>query len=205
MTTSFSEQLAEAKAAPRPYKDVSVIINTTAAEKRAELAERLEQAKETADRDPRLSKSDDKVNAIQKEIDELLADTSITTTLRFYRLPGRSWSALTVMYPRRQGVIIDNSIGYNIDLVCEAAAQFIDEKKRPYGFRLDEDGNEVPLIVQRKSPKVENPVNEWSDLYTYLSGYEVQQLRDVIWELNDYGVRQELDELVKSFGAATRS
>jgi len=204
MTTSFSEQLAEAKAAPRPHKDVPVIINTAAAEKRAALEEQLERAKDAADRDQRLSKSDDKVDAIQKQIDELLGDESITTTLRFYRLPGRSWSALTVMYPRRQGVQIDNTIGYNIDLVCEAAAQFIDEKKRPYGFRL-EDGEEVALVVQRKSPKIENPLNEWSDLYSVLSGYEIVQIRDVIWELNDYGPRQELDELVKSFGAATRS
>lgn len=202
--STFSERLATAKAEPRPHKDVTVVIDRAAAKRRADLAEQLEDAEHEAEIDQRLSQTSTKVKKIQTEIDALLADSTLTETLRFYRLPGRAWSALTVTFEPRIGIEIDKQCGYNIDLVVEAAAQYVDNQKQPYGVRL-EGNEEIPLVVQRRSEKNPTPLNEWSDLFALLSGYEIQAIRDAVWELNDYGPRQEIDALVKASGAALRS
>jgi hypothetical protein len=186
--STFAEKLA-AKAAARPTIDVPILL---AAELVAE-KERLEAIIEAGDSDPRLGAVSPVVEA-QAALDALEASAGDSLiTLRFTQLPGFEWAAITSKLPPRPGVPIDESIGYNYDKATIHAAGFADAAGRAYGVRLEDDA-ELPLSA-----------DEWSALFDALSGYEVSQIRNAVWGLNEYLPKQQVTAMGKLFGATARS
>jgi hypothetical protein len=186
--STFAEKLA-AKAAARPTLDVPILL---AAELVAE-KERLEAIIAAGDSDPRLGAVSPVVDA-QAELDKLeeAAGDSLIT-LRFTQMPGEKWTELTSKLPVRPNVPIDESVGYNYDAAAIHAVQFVDGAGKPYGVRI-EYGAEVPLDA-----------SEWVALFDALSGYEVAQIRNAVWGLNEYLPKQQVAAMGKLFGATARS
>lgn len=192
--SSFAEKLAAARAA-RPHKDVQIVLDGEIASQRDELLASLKEASETG-ADDRLG-AESAADEIRQRLDELTETAQQSTiTLRFTRLPGRDWAALTSKHPVRPEVPIDRHYGYNYDAVCEAAAAMS-------GVRIEGE-EEIPLIV-RAATEDAPAVNEWADLFDVLPGSSVGDIRDAIWALNEYEPQQRLNLLVKGSGAATRS
>lgn len=195
---SFSERLAARKNA-RPFKDVVVLFDEhLVAEK-----ERLDAELARVARDQRLT-SKSPADEIQEQIDALYKDDDGLITFRFRRIPGNVWASLTSRHPARLDSPVDRRYGYNFDAVCAEAAEYVDADGAHYGVRV-EGGEEVPLVVERKSPQNPNPTNEWDDLFDALSGHEVETIRDAIWELNEYQPQARISDRLKASGAATRS
>lgn len=196
--SDFSEQLAAARAA-RPYRDVPVVLDGALSRELDSLQAQLEVEREAGDADERLG-VESRIEELESRVKAVVdAARESIVTLRFYRLPGRDWAAITSKWPARPDVPIDRHYGYDYDSVCEEAAT-------KSGARLV-DGETVPLIVEPID--IDDPgkpvVNEWRDLFDVLSGRDIQQIRDAQWALNEYEPQRRLDELVKGFGAATRS
>lgn len=186
--TTFGERLAAAREA-RPTKDVPIILDEEISKERALLVASLE----TADDEPRLG-AKTAADEIRERLDALQeAAAGAVDTLRFTRIPGRDWAALTSKNPVRLDSPIDRHYGYNIDAVTEAAARFRDKSGRAYGHRL-EDGEPVEISDA-----------EWDEIYDLQSGNGVTDIRDGIWALNEYEPQQRLAAAVKASGAATRS
>jgi hypothetical protein len=186
---TFSEKVAAAKAA-RPYKDQPIILDRAISEEQ----ERLEAELQTADTDSRLA-AKSPAEEIQERLDDLAAEAaSSTETIRVYRMPGRDWVNLTSKCPVRPDVAIDAIYGYNVDMVIEASLRYRDPSTNAtYAFRL-EDGQPVEVTD-----------DEWTDLFSIISGREYALLRDAVYVLNEYEPQQRLHELVKGSGAASRS
>ena len=193
--TTFSQRLAAAKAAPRPYRDVRVLLDTGLAERRDELLEQLDAAEERDASDQRLAAPSDEHSApIRAELDEIAqAAASAVETIRITRIPGDDWAEIVSRNPSRLDVPIDTHYGYNYDAVCNAAAVFRGADGAAFAHRVE--GDELVPIEPA----------EWFDLISVVSGSEATELRDAVWSLNEYEPAQRLDLLVKSSGAATRS
>lgn len=185
---TFGERLAAARS-QRPTKDVQILLGDAGRERAA-----LEEQLRTADNDVRLA-SVSPAEEIQQQIDALdEASAGALERLRFTRLNGRDWAELAAKNPARGDVAVDLHYGYNFAAVCEAAARFKDPKTgRAYGHVVD--GDEL----------VELTDEEWDGLFAEAAGSEVARVYDAIWELNEFQPAQRVQELVKAFGAATRS
>lgn len=186
--STFAEKLA-AKAAARPTIDVPILL---AAELVAEKA-RLEAIIEAGDSDPRLGAVSQAVEA-QAALDELEANAGDSLiTLRFTQLPGEEWASITSKLPPRPGVPIDESIGYNYDKATIHAAKFTNVAGKAFGVRLE---GETEVAISE---------DEWVALFDALSGYEVTQIRNAVWGLNEYLPKQQVAAMGKLFGATARS
>lgn len=179
--STFAEKLAAARAA-RPSKDVQVILDGEISQERERLLAELKTA-DTEQRLASMSPAEDIEERLQA-LTEAAQDALIT--LRFTRLPGREWAALTSKHPVRPDVPIDRHYGYNYDAVSEAAAA-------ESGVRAEGD-EEIPLTSE-----------EWAELFDVLSGADIEDIRDAVWALNEWEPNQRLQALVKASGAATRS
>jgi hypothetical protein len=195
---TFQERLAARKNA-RPFKDVQVLLDDHLQAER----ERLEAELSRVAGDQRLT-AKSPADEIQEQINDLYKADDGLITLRFRRIPGNVWASLTSRHPARLDSPVDRRYGYNYDAVCAEAAEYVDADGAHYGVRLEGD-EEVPLLVERKTPQNPNPANEWEDLFDALSGHEVETIRDAIWELNEYDVQVSISDRLKASGAATRS
>jgi hypothetical protein len=176
--TAFDDLLARAAAAPRPSRDVDVNLDPTVSERIAELEAELELIT-----DPRLG--DARPGKIHEQIDHLRVESAdALVTLRFTQLPGQDWSELTARSPMRVDVAIDRTYGYNYHEVCKAAAV-------KAGVRVVGDGTE-PLTGE-----------QWTSLWTVLSGHEFERICSVIWELNEWEPQQRIDSAKKASRAGT--
>lgn len=183
---SVSEKLAKAKAAPRPFLDVSVALTDTLSEGREALRASLVEAKKSRAKDHA-----EKVAKVEAELEALLiAEAESLLTLRFRKLPGDVWADLTAQCPLRLNSPIDRRYGYNILAVVKLAAPLS-------GVSLEGDA-EVPLIVEDKSDDNPEPVNEWADLFSELSGHEVSRIVDTVYRLNEYDPAERVDRLKKA-------
>ncbi|MGZ0069264.1 hypothetical protein [Microbacterium arborescens] len=193
--TTFSQRLAAAKAAPRPHRDVHVLLDTGLAERRDALLEQLADAEERDASNMRLAAKNDEHSApIRAELDEIAqAAASAVETIRITRIPGDQWAEIVSRHPARIDVPLDTHYGYNYDAVCNAAAVYRDEDDTAYVHRFE--GDEL-IPLER---------GEWFDLISVVSGNEATELRDAVWSLNEYEPSKAIDLLVKSFGVATRS
>lgn len=193
--TTFSERLAAAKAAPRPFKDVKVLLDAGLAERRDVLLAQLEAAEVRDAEDLRLAApSDERSAPIRAQLDDVSREAlAAVLTVRITRIPGDDWAEIVSRNPARLDVPIDKHYGYNYDAVCNDAAVFRDDDGTAFAH-LVEGEDLVPL--ER---------SEWFDLISVISGSEATELRDAIWSLNEYEPSKALDLLVKSFGVATRS
>lgn len=197
---TFQERLAARKDA-RPFKDVQVLLDDHLQGERERLEAEL--AKLGNRNDKRLA-SKSPAEEIQEQIDALYKDDDGLITLRFRRIPGNVWARLTSRNPARLDSPVDRQYGYNIDGVCEAAVRYVDADGAAYACVID-NGEEITLKVEEKTIHNQKPVDEWGDLLAGLTGTEVQDIRDAVWELNEYSTQKRIAELVKASGAATRS
>lgn len=108
----------------------------------------------------------------------------LVVVLRFHELPSTEWTAITAKNPPRVEVPLDMNYGYDWHASSDAAA-------RVSVVRVEDDAD-VPFDVVDASDGVE-PVNEWSDLVSVLSSPDLTQVRNIVWELNEFrpGVRTE--------------
>lgn len=190
---SFSEQLAKAKAAARPSKDVQVLIDGGLSDERVAMQGDVERLQAEAASDQRLTGENPKVKAAQKKLNAFLEKShDALVTLRFTRLPGDQWAEITARCPVRVDAPIDRQYGYNMTAVCKLAAPLS-------GVRVDGDA-EVPLLVTKAAEGVP-AVDEWADLFETISGHELGRIIDAVYELNEYAPAQRINELKK--GLAT--
>lgn len=195
MSKDFDEQLAAAKARPRDFKDVPVILDADLAEERERLLDQLEEAEKADAADQRLA-GPQGINAapILERLEALTeAAKDSVVTIRVKKLPGDEWAVITSLHPVRAGVAIDMHYGYDYDAVCVAAATHTSENGEVYAFRLEGD-DEIPMTPA-----------QWRTLFSVISGAEATELRDAIWTLNEYEPTKRRNILVKGFGAAARS
>lgn len=190
---SVSEKLAAAKAAPRPFLDVSVALTDTLSDGRAALLASVKDAKKSRAKD-----RDARVARVEAELDALLrAEVESLLTLRFYKLDGDRWADLTAQCPLRLNAPIDRQYGYNLHAVVKLAAPLS-------GVALEGDA-EVPLTVSEASEDAPEPVDEWADLFRLLSGHEVSRIVDTVYRLNEYDPAERVSRLKKASTAMTAS
>ena len=188
---SFDDVLAAAKAAPRPFQDVTVSLDDDVAKRRAELHDELAAAR--ANPDARLA-SKSKPELIQGQLDELMELTANQlVTLRFSRLPGNVWADIAARCPARIDAPVDRHFGYNMQAAAMIAAPLC-------GVRVDGD-ELVPLRVEAAT--TDTPaVNQWADLFATIAGTEATQIESAIFDLNVYEPQQRVGQLKKEL--ATR-
>jgi len=188
--STFSEQLAAASTAKRPFEEVQVVLDTGLSEKRAELQAEVDAAKAKAENDPRLASVNPEEAKIQKKLDALLeASASSLRTLRFYQLDGDKWGEITGRCPVRLDAPIDRSYGYNMQKASVMAAPLS-------GFAIEDDGTEVAPIV---TPATEGTpaVDEWANLFAKISGHEFIRIMDAIYKLNEWAPGERINTLKK--------
>lgn len=188
--TTFAEKLAAKKAAPESTADVQLLFADGLAAKRDELQAVIDAPAE----DERLGVVSNADNA-REALRELMATAGdALETIRFIRLPGGKWSEITSAHPPRPGAAIDHVRQYNFDAVPIAAAQYVDEETgKAYAGRVDGD-EVVPISAE-----------EWADILSTASGFEIKQIRDTVWGLNEYLPEVTIGALGKAFGATARS
>jgi hypothetical protein len=185
--SSFKEKMAASKAMPRPTLDVSVSLNRDLSEKREALMAELAEAKANAD--DRMS-APTAASAVQVRLDEILAEEDDTLiTLRFTRLPGDAWNALTRLCPPNTASILDMHYRYGLDAVCKLAAAFVDADGVSYGHIVEVDD----LTVTK----------DWADIFATISGPEFSTIVDTLYSLNVYGPSERLAELKKRSASLT--
>ena len=191
---SFDDRLAAAKAAPKTFRDVDVLLDAGLADKREALQAALDAAKEAAKNDQRLTAPDDESAAIQKQLDELVAESADSIiTLRFFRLPGDQWADIMSHCPARVGAPMDEFYGYNMQTAAKIAAPI-------NGVRVEGDSL-IPLRVE-PATDASPAVNQWADLFETISGAEAARIESAIWELNVYEPDSNMGRLKKAL--ATR-
>lgn len=174
---TFEERLAARKAAETPHRDVAIALDDDLAQKRADIEQQLQIVRASADQ--RLAKTNEEEIALQRQLDELVeASADSLVTFRFRRLSGLEWGEITARCPVRLGVDIDMRYGYNMHAATIMAAP-------KCGVRIDGDA-EVPVTDE-----------QWRDLFEMISGYEMTQILDAIYELNEYGPAARIAALKK--------
>jgi len=180
--TTPSEKLAAAKARPRKFVDVDVLLDTGVADARDELQRELDDAIAADEQDPRLAGENPAIAKIRKAIDKVLESAADSiATIRVHALPGDVWADIEARSPARPGAAGDARYGYN----TQGAAL----KALPLSAGWLIDGEVVPLVVSPEVPAAgDTPavpaVDEWRDLFSTISGTEAATLESAVWELN---------------------
>jgi hypothetical protein len=190
--TDFDALLDEAEAEPVPSRVVKVCVKPAVAVKRAALLQAIDVARKDdaaeMESDKRLGAPGEVIDRRQKaaraELDAFEDEAKkALVTIRFTRMEGAKWARLTSAHPMRIDVPLDRQYGYDYDTVSELAA-------RATGIRLDDDG-EHEITDQ-----------QWNRLLPRLSGHDVEQIREAVFILNEWGPSQHIEALVKGSGAA---
>lgn len=102
----------------------------------------------------------------------------VVVVLRFRELPSTEWTSICAVNTPRIDVPLDMNYGYNWHAASDAAARL--------SVMRVEDGADVPF---EKS----DAVDEWADFVSVLSSPDLTQVRNLVWELNEFrpGVRTE--------------
>lgn len=180
--TTPSQKLAAAKARPRKFIDVDVLLDVGVADARDELQRELDEALAADALDPRLSGPNPAIAKLQKAIAKVLENAADSiATIRVHALPGDVWADIEARSPIRPGAPGDARFGYN----TQSAAM----KALPLCAGWLVDGEVIPLIVTPAEPgeghASEDPaVDEWADLFATISGTEAATLESAVWELN---------------------
>lgn len=183
--TTFQERLAKAKAAPRPTKDVEIVLDAGLGEKIEELREELMMTQQEEAADQRLGRGFPKSDALQEELDGLLAEVAdMIVTFRFTQMPAAEWAEIASRCPVRLDVPLDHQYGFNTDQAAVLGA--------PASGRRVEDGELYGLTE-----------DEWRDLFDTISGAEIRRIADALFALNEYGPTKRLED-AKKVSAARR-
>jgi hypothetical protein len=179
--TSFAERLAAAKAAPRPTRDVEVILDAGLGEKIDALADELIATRAEEAADDRLGQTFARTAAVQEKLEAAKAEARDSiVTLRFTRMPAAQWADVISRCPVRLESDIDKQYGFDADKAAVIGAPLC-------GVRLEGDD------------EVEVSDDEWRDLFATITGYEVACIADAIFALNFWGPAQRVSDLKKGF------
>jgi len=190
MVATFSELLAAAKSADRPYRDVQVTLDQTLSAKRDDLVRQIAVARRPA-KDARLTKKVD-ASALEAELAELEAtERDSLVTLRVTQAPGSEFSELTAVHPFRTDAILDRAYGFNLHgLVAAEGHRWVTyadgEKWRKF------------QVTKADPTKDTRAVNEWTDLCKVLSPDDYRQVVDAVFELNVWEPQQRRERLGKA-------
>jgi len=181
---SFSAKLAAAKAAPRKFKDVEILLDTELSELRDELQSALDDVKRRNAADQRLtSVNNDGESELQEKLDAVIAESQDSVvTIRFFRLPGDAWADIMSRCPARPGAVMDEYYGYNMQTATKLAAPYVDSQGLIYGGRVE--GDAVVPLEYAPATDAAPAVNEWADLFRVASGAEQARMESAVWELN---------------------
>ena len=185
--TTFAERLAAAKAAPKPTRDVEIILDAGLGQLIDELAAELIEVRTEEAADERLSKSFKKTEAVQAKLDAAKAEARDSlVTLRFTQLPAAQWADIKSQCPVRLDSDIDRHYGFNADKAGVLASPL-------GGVRLERDGDTVS----------EEPLSddEWRDVFASITGHELSLIADAHFELNEYGPANRVADLKKGSAA----
>lgn len=127
--------------------------------------------------DEQIAKIQENVGALEEERDGLRKGTIVT--LHFDKLEGGQWADIAARHPARVDVVIDRLSGYNYHATARDAAPLC-------GYALGEDDARVDL-----SPE------DWQGLWPILSGREMENIANSLWELNDWSPRRKIDAAKK--------
>lgn len=119
----------------------------------------------------------------------------LLVTLKARELPSTEWTAITAKHPPRMDVLIDMNYGYD----WHASA---DEAARVSVVRV-EDGADVPFEFIEATKDVEG-VDEWADLVSTLSSPDLTQVRNLVWELNEFRPAVRTEKAKKALAAKQR-
>lgn len=183
--TTFAERLAAAKAAPKPTRDVDIILDAGLGQKLDELAAELIETRAEESADGRLAQTYERTAAVQEKLDAAKAEARDSiVTLRFTQLPAAQWAEIKSKSPVRLDSDIDRHYGFNADKAGVLASPLC-------GVRLERDGDEVTEV-----PLTDD---EWRDLFGAISGHEFGLIGDAHFELNEYGPANRVADLKKGF------
>lgn len=174
--SNFSDLLAAAKDAAKPVREVVVSLDAGLSAQREVLQEKIVRAE--AEKDDRLGLKS-VVDELKEQLETLNGEaTDSLVTLRFERVSGADWAELTARCPVRIDAAIDRQYGYNMHAACKLAAPI---------SGVIVDGDQTQTLT----------VEEWSDLFNTISGFEFSRIVDAIYELNEYEPAKRVNELKK--------
>lgn len=184
--TTFAERLAAAKAAPKPTRDVDVILDAGLGQLIDDLAAELVETRAEESADGRLAMTYTRTAAVQEKLEATKAEArDAIVTFRFTRLPAAEWADIKSRSPVRLDSDIDKQYGFNADKAGMLASPLA-------GVRLERDGDDIVEVGMTE--------DEWRDLFAAISGHELTLIGDAHFELNEYGPGQRLADLKKGFG-----
>jgi hypothetical protein len=114
---------------------------------------------------------------IFSDVDVVVGDDLVT--VRVPRLSGPEWVDLIATHPARKGSNVDGAVGYNIHAVTQAALVL-------RGAVIEDDS---PVALSD---------SEWADLFSVLSGVDIEAVGAEVWSLNDLQARQHKAALKKA-------
>ena len=183
--TTFAERLAAAKAAPKPTRDVDIILDAGLGQRIDDLAAELIDTRAEEAADGRLAKTYERTAAVQAKLDAAKAEARESlVTLRFTQLPAAQWADIKSQSPVRLDSDIDQHYGFNADKAGVLASPLA-------GVRLERDGDDVTEVPLSD--------DEWRDLFAAITGHELSLIGDAHFELNEYGPARRVADLKKGF------
>lgn len=100
-------------------------------------------------------------------------------TLRFTRLPGKQWGAITAMCPPNIAEFLDREYGYGVRNASLAAAPLSGVRVTPAG--------DVALTAK-----------QWERILNTLPGHDLTKISEAVWDLNEWTPQKRIIELKKA-------
>lgn len=132
-----------------------------------------------------MSRIDDLVAAAKEKLQTVpTSDVEVAVgdelvTLRFSRMPAGVWLDIAATHPPRIGAAVDSNVGFNVHAVGRAAAV-------TNGALVEGDTTEQLTAAQ------------WEELFSVLSGPDLDLIGTAVWALNDYDSRTHKQALKKA-------
>ncbi|OJX72831.1 MAG: hypothetical protein BGO91_13765 [Leifsonia sp. 71-9] len=174
---SFEELMAKRKAAPPKTVKVEVLLDVESSEEIAALQAQMDDLASNADQRLGVSDGSEEIQAQIDALKDVTADAILT--LEFERLPGDLWTDVIAKNPSRGESALDLTYGYNVDAAARAAAK-AQRGGHAFGW-CAEDGKSRTLTDE-----------QWDDLFSMLSGHDMTEIRDAIWNLNEWAPTMRL-------------
>lgn len=190
--SKLGDRLNKAKSAPRPQRELTVLIDQDLIERRDELVARLQAIPAVEASDERLAEADpnqpqrDAIIAEMAKLDEESEDALLE--LQITKAIGSDWSATAAKYPPRDKVILDNNWGLDLHGLVQ------NEGYRWIQYR---DGDTWKHFEYNEGEGDYDPVDEWKDLCEVISGFDSTRIANAVFDLNVWGPQQRRDSLGK--------
>jgi hypothetical protein len=186
VTTSFDDKVKAAQAAPPKTIIVPVLLDGALSERIAEAQAEIRSLE--AQQAERLT-APDLTKTLREEVAALEAAAADSVVdLVFERLPGDLWADITARNPMRVDAVIDREFGYNVDGATFSAC-LAERGGHAFAWRLEDDGSTAKLTDE-----------QWQALLFggALSGHDVGNIRDAVFNLNEWWPQQKLEAAKKA-------